>query len=137
MNKTSYFALWGGLFILCAGLGFIPEPAGILKWLMVILAVIFFVPPALLARAAAREKDRVTLALLRNLSMLSLAVTVAVLIGNFMTLMASEAVGTALYIILVIVSTPMVCGRYWLLSLFLWAFLMFYSISKLRRKNRG
>lgn len=135
MNKNAYFALWGGLFILCAGLGFIPEPAGAVKWLLVVLAVVFFIPPALLIRAAAREKDTVTLKLVRDLSALSLGLTVAAIIGNFLTLMASEAAGNALYIILIIVSTPMVCGQYWLLSLFLWAFLMLFCISKLGWKK--
>ena len=136
MKKTMYFALWGALFILCAGLGFIPEPQGAVKWLLTALALAFFVPPVLLARQAAREGDRMVLRLLRNLSIASLALTVAVLIGNFLSVMAPEAVGNALYIVLVIVSSPMVCGQYWLLSLFLWAFLMVYCVSHLPRKKR-
>lgn len=135
MKKSMYFSLWGGLFILCAGLGFISEPRGFLKWVLVALAAAFFLPPALLARNAAREKDFVTLRLIRNLSIASLALTVAVLIGNFLSVMAPEAVGNALYIMLVIVSVPMVCGRYWLMSLFLWAFLMLYCMGKLTRKK--
>ena len=34
MKKKSLFALWGGLFLLCAGLGFIPEPAGAVRWVL-------------------------------------------------------------------------------------------------------
>lgn len=136
MKKTIYFALWGGLFILCAGLGFIPEPQGFLKWLMVALAAACFIPPALIVHCAGREKDYAILRLVRNLSIASLALTVVVLICNFLSLMASEAVGNALYIVLVIVSSPMVCGQYWLPSLFLWAFLMIFCIQKLRRGKR-
>jgi len=133
MNKTAYYSLWGGMFILCAGLGFIPEPAGFLKFLLVVLAVGFFVPPMLLARQAGREGDRSVLKLVRNLAGLSLGLTLAALVGNFLCFMAPEAVGTFLHVILVIVSAPMLCGQYWVLSLFLWAFVMFYSIAELRK----
>ena len=137
MKNSTWFALWGGLFILCAGLGFVPAPQGAAKWLLVALAAAFFVPPVVIARRAVREKDRMTLRLLRNLSIASLVLTVVVLIGNFMTVMAPEAVGNAMYIVLVVVSAPMVCGQYWLLSLFLWAFLMTYCVSRLMRKKRN
>ena len=136
MKKETYFALWGGLFIACVGLGFVPAPQGFLKWLLVGLAVAFFVPPMLLAREAARKKDRLMLRLLRNLSIASLLMTVLILIGNFLTVAASETLGNAMYILLVVVSSPMVCGQYWLLSLFLWAFLMTYCVSRLMGKKR-
>ena len=133
MNKTAYFALWAGLYILCAGLGFIPAPEAPLSWLMVALAVGFFLPPFLLVRTAGKKGDRMSLELVRNLAMLSLGLTVAALIGNFLSVMAAEAVGNALYVILGILSAPMLCGQYWVLSLFLWACLLFYSISELKK----
>lgn len=133
MNKTAYSALWAGLYILCAGLGFIPEPVGALKWLMVLLALGFFVPPFLLVRLAGKDGDRNALAVVRNLAMLSLGLTVAAIIGNFLTVMASQSLGNALYAILVVVSAPMVCSQYWAVSLFLWACLLFYSMSELKK----
>ena len=48
MNQKTLFALWGGLYALCAGLGFIPAPAGVLKALLAVLAVTFFVPPLMI-----------------------------------------------------------------------------------------
>ena len=44
MNKKILFILWGALFVLCAGLGFIPEPQGAVKGLMTGLSVLFFLP---------------------------------------------------------------------------------------------
>ena len=44
MNNKILFALWGVLFILCAGLGFLPEATG---WTTA-AAILFFLPPALL-----------------------------------------------------------------------------------------
>ena len=134
MNKTAYFTLWGGIFILCAGLGFIPEPEGFFRFALTTLSLLFFLPPAMLFRDAKKQKDRVVLKLLRNLSGLSLGLTLVLLIGNFLSLMAPQWLGNVLYGVLVIISAPMVCSGYWLLSLFLWACLLMASISALKQK---
>ena len=42
-----------------------------------------------------------------------------------------------LYYLLVVVSTPMICGRYWVYSLLLWAILLWCCIAALRRKKRN
>ena len=135
MTRKSYFALWGGLFLLCAGLGFITEPEGGLKWLLVGLSVVFFLPPMILLRAAKQKKDWTTVRLIRNLSILSLAATVVVLILNFMSIAWSEAAGNALHSLLVVISAPMFCGQYWLLSLFLWACVLMVSVQHLKNEK--
>lgn len=131
MNKKTLFVLWGILFVLCAGLGFIPAPAGALKGLMTALSVLFFLPPALLLWKA----DRETGLLIRNLSMLSLGVTMVTLILNFVMAVSSEFLGNVLHYILVIVSAPMICSGYWVLSLFLWASLLMVSLKKTGKKS--
>ena len=135
MNKRFLFALWGGLFILCAGLGFIPEPAGFGKGLMTALSVLFFAPGALLLNQAKQGKDRQLAATVRNLSAASLSLTLAALVANFLSLAAPGAVGDSLYAVLVIVSSPMVCSGYWLLSLFLWACLLVVSLEILKQRK--
>ena len=135
LNKTTLFALWGGMFILCAGLGFIPAPEGTLKWVLVGLSLAFFIPPAFLLRLSIQNKDRPALALIRNLSALSLGLTLAAIIANFLSFRGSETLGNVLYGVLIIVSSPMICGQYWLLSLFLWACLLMVSISHLLKKK--
>ena len=131
MNKKMLFTLWGVLFILCAGLGFIPAPAGAMKGLMTTLSIIFFLPPALLLWKA----DRETAILIRNLSLLSLGVTMVTLILNFVMAVSSEFLGNVLHYILVIVSAPMICSGYWVLSLFLWACLLMVSLKKTGKKS--
>ena len=128
MKRNGLFALWGGMYILCAGLGFIPEPTGILRWGLTILSLGFFLSPFLLLRTGPRE----ILKLVRNLSAISLLATMALIIANFMAFSAPEALGTALYVMLVILSSPMVCSGYWVLSLFLWACLLMAAIRKLK-----
>lgn len=130
MSKKVLFALWGGLFILCAGLGFIPEPVGILKGILTATSVAFFLPPALLLYRAGKENDRDTIVLIRNLSALSLGITLVTLVGNFVLAVSSETLGNILYYVLIVVSSPMICSGYWVMSLFLWACLLMGSLKK-------
>ena len=133
MSKKLLFALWGGLFILCAGLGFIPGfsqnvSAGA-QAVLTVLAVAFFAPPACLIYGAKKEKDARTLKLVRGISLLSLGLTLLALVLNVLSAMGTVTMGH----VLIVVSSPMVCSGYWALSLFLWACLLIVSHSLLRK----
>ena len=123
MNKKSLFVLWGALFILTAVLGYFPA-----AWWSTGASILFFVPPALLLYRG----DRDTVRLIRNLSALSLGVTLAALILNFVLAVSSETLGNLLHIVLTVVSAPMLASGCWVLSLFLWACLLMASLRKLR-----
>ena len=129
MNNKNLYYIWAGLFILTALLGFITEPNGLLKALMVMAAVGFFVPPALLLK----QGDFQDIKLVRNLSLVSLITTTVLLVLNVMSVLASEAVGTGLYALLILLSAPMVCSQYWALSMFLWACLLMVSLKLLKK----
>lgn len=131
MNKKTFFILWGALFVLCAGLGFLPEPGGVLQGAMTAASALFFLPPFLLLYRA----DRDTALLIRNLSALSLGVTLVTLILNFVLAVSSETLGNILHYILVVVSAPMVASGYWVLSLFLWACVLMVSLKMLKKKS--
>ena len=133
MNKKFLYALWGSLFILCAGLGFIQEPEGILQFLLTAVSILFFLPPALLLWDAGKQQDLHTLKLVRNLSALSLGLTLVLLVLNFLTVLRSEFLGSVLHYILLIVSSPMICSGHWAMSLFLWACLLMASVRQLKR----
>lgn len=128
MKNRFLYALWGALFILCAGLGFIPESDGGLKFLRTGLSILFFLPPALLIWKARQERNRAALLLVRNLSIASLSLSVALIIANFLTVFRSQLLGDILHGILVVVSSPMICGGHWAMSLFLWACLLIASL---------
>ena len=128
MKNRFLFALWGAMFILCAGLGFIPEPAGVLRVLLTGLSILFFLPPAVLVWKGRREKDRQTLMLVRNLSIVSLSLSVLLIIANFLTVFRSELLGDILHGVLVVVSSPMICSGHWAMSLFFWACLLIASL---------
>ena len=135
MNRKFLFALWGGLFIVCAAMGFIPDPAGVGRVLLTLLSIAFFVPPALALYQAIQAGDQPVLRLIRNLSALSLGLTLVLLVLNFLSALRSETLGDILYNILTIVSSPMVCSGCWVLSLFLWACLLMVSLKGLRKKK--
>ena len=136
MKKNVLCALWGGMFILCAGLGFIPEPSAYAGNLMTLAAVLFFLPPALLLWQAHQAGDRPMLRLVRNLSLLSLGLSLVLIVLNILSAMSSEVLGDLLNSVLIVVSSPMICSGSWALSLFLWACLMVVSMSLLKKHRQ-
>lgn len=138
MTKKTLFILWAGMYILCAGLGFIPGTSDTVQpgvqGILTVLSLLFFLPPMYLANTAKKTGDVDTLHLLRNLSALSLAVTLIVLVLNLLSALASTWVGDLLHILLILVSAPMVCSGYWAVSLFLWACLLMVCLSPRKKK---
>ena len=135
MNQKIGYALWGGLVIVCAGLGFIPSPEGGVKTLLFFLSLLFFLPPCLLLLQAIKRKDRRCLRLLRDLSLVSLGLSLAGILLNILFAAASPAVGAFLNALLIILSAPMICSGHWALSLFLWACLLMASLMELQKKE--
>ena len=129
MNKKLLYMLWAGLFVLCAGLGFIPEPEGLSKSALTIISLVFFLPPAWLLYRG----DMSDAKLVCNLSALSLGLTLILLVLNFLTALQSDFLGQVLHYTLVIVSSPMICSGHWAMSLFLWACLLIASRKQTRR----
>ena len=137
MKNNILSAAWAVLYVICAALSFIPEPVGVLAGVMVLFALAFFVPPAMLLYAAAVRRQWKTVALIRNLSLASLGLTLVMLVVNFLSVGASEAAGEVLFGLLILVSAPLICAQAWVLSLFLWACLLMVSLQCLKkRKNR-
>lgn len=128
MKQRILFIIWGVLYGICAGLGFVANPTDAQSVAMTILSLCFFVPGALLLADAISRKSRKLLLTLRIISVVSLILTIVVFIANLASAAASEAVGNALYYALILVSAPMVSMGYELLSLFLWACLLISTI---------
>ena len=134
MSNKSLYSLWGVLFIICAALGFIPVPSDAVQRVFTAVSVLFFLPPVVLLYRAGKANDRSVPLLIRSLSLASLGLTLLVLIFSVLSAVQSEFWGNMLHGILTIVSTPMICSGYWVLSLFLWACLLVYSLQLLRNK---
>ena len=134
MTKKKLYIFWGGMFVICAALGFIPAPKGAAYWSMFLFSLIFFVPPTILLYKAIKGSDRKELRRIRTISLISLGLTLLALVLNFLSVDATAAAGTAVYYILIVVSSPMICGQIWVVSLFLWGCLLTASWQNLRKK---
>lgn len=120
MSRKSWYILWVILFIICVLCGFIPHPAGAVRVILTIFSLLFFVPGfALLNGKNPGDKK-----IIFRLSVASLAVSMLLLILNFVSFAWPVWAGNLIYGLLVIFAAPMVCAGPWVLSLFLWACLM-------------
>ena len=136
MNRKFLYALWGGLFVACGALGFVPQPGSVLTWLMAALGLLFFLPPMLLLHRAKAASHRPTAVLVRNIAAASLGLTFVLLVANFLSLLGSVALGNVLNVVLAIVSTPMFCGQVWALTLFCWAFLLIAANKRAKQMKK-
>ena len=130
MREKILYAIWGGLYAVCTVLGFVNGAQGFGKLLLLLTALIFFVPGGILLYDAIQAQDTKALLRLRIISACSLGLTMALLIANILSVSASAAVGEALHGVLVLVSVPMFCSQYWVISLFGWASLLSASFMK-------
>lgn len=134
MKERVLYIAWAVLYAICAALGFYGEAEGFGKVLFVLTALIFFLPGAGLLILGYREKNRKILRRVRIISAVSLALTLIFLIAN-VAVAAAEATNRVLHVLLVLVSAPMLCGQYWVMSLFLWACLLFATFVKLPKEK--
>ena len=135
MKKKVLYYVWGGMILLCGLLGFIQEPQGAARAALTVLSLLFFCPPAALLHKAKAAGDRRTMTLLRNLSALSLILTGLLIVLNFLSAFGSNKLGVFLNALLTLVSSPMMCSGYWVLSLFLWAVLLVLSRKNLKPRK--
>lgn len=130
--NIALFCLWGLLYLLNVGLGFLSGVTGFLKAALVILAVLCFVPGVLLLGNGYTRKDRKLILAVRRICIAVLSLTTVALVAFFLcAAFASESVVNGVFIFLSLVSAPMLSGQYWALSLFLWAGLLSATFLKI------
>ena len=136
MEKRKELLLYAGwicLYILCVGLGTVGNMEGVGKVFFVLTSLIFFLPGAWLLGMGIKNKNRKTVLRVRIIAICSLALTVIVFCAN----VAAAAAGTVspfLNDLLNLVSAPIFCSQYWILSLFCWACLLSASFMKIEKK---
>lgn len=136
MVKVALYGLWLFFYLLCGILGIMEPSTGLQAGAMTVLSLIFFLPPAILLIRAIRMGDQKTVRILRLISILSLSLTLVGFVVNIAAVNASEQAGLVLYRVLNFLSVPMVCSRHYVLSLFLWACLLFSTFPKFLSKKR-
>ena len=135
LKEKILYAAWLCMYILCVGIGTVENVEGIGKFLFVVVSIIFFLPGAWILYMGVQEKNKKMLLRVRILSICSLTLTVIVFAANVIALGASTEVGNTLHDLLNLVSAPMFCSQYWILSLFLWSCLLSASFTKLKMEN--
>ena len=120
MKTKTLWLVWLYLFLFCCIIGFIPQPTGFVKVLMILIGIAFFVPGALLLRQGGQKTRK----WVKLISVLSLVLTTLGIILNFTSVLMAPVWGGVFYILMGIVSTPMLCTQIWALSLFGWACLL-------------
>ena len=130
LKELILYAAWLCLYILCVGLGTVEEVEGVGKVLFVLTSLIFFLPGIGLLLLGRQERDRKMILRVRILCLCSLGLTVAAFCANVAAVTASAETGKFLYDVLNLVSAPMFCSQYWILSIFCWACLLSASFMK-------
>lgn len=129
MKNRTLLILWAGMYFLTVGLGCVPSPGA--GWMLTLVSLLFFLPPAVLLYRG----ERSMVLLIRNLSIASLSLTLVMIVLNILVATASKIVGQVTYAFLILLTAPMVSSQIWALSIFCWACLLFASLAILKRKK--
>ena len=129
LKEWILYAIWLCLYILCVGLGTVEEVEGIGKVFFILTALIFFIPGVFLLVMGKKENNRKMILRVRIISICSLTLTVILFCLNVSTAATGKS-NSVLHDLLNLVSAPMFCAQYWVLSLFGWASLLWGSMIK-------
>lgn len=133
MKKRILYIAWGFLYLLCAALGHSADPSPVRQAVMTGFSVIFFIPGFWLLIHSYLRRDEKELKRLFFICLTSLCLTLVMLLANLLSVTGSESLGKVLYVLLIWLSSPMICSGYWFMSLFLWAILLFSAITLKKR----
>ena len=126
IKRISYIS-WAVLYVVCMALSFV-KADGYGKLLLSATGFIFFIPPFFFVYRAHKEDNQRVLRSFRLLCILVLAISLVLLVLNFLSVYFSAHTGLVLYVLLAMFSTPMLCIQYWAVGLFLWACLLMVTL---------
>ena len=134
-KEAVLYEIWAAMYVAAVLLSLVNHAQGVGLVLIQIYSVAFFIPGAILLIDALRSKDSKTLLLLRWVSGLSLGLTLVLTVLNLVSVLGPQWLGDLVYVLLGLASVPMLCGRFWWLSLFLWG--SFLTASLLYAPQKG
>lgn len=144
-NTMRLWILWAATYVLCTICGLIPIREGSIIGLgVMLLGMAFFIPPALLIYYVVKKKRTTPLTYVRNISLISLVLTLISYVLNIVTYNAPQWLQLVANWMKALVCTPMNClpEQIQLLSVFGWACLLMTTLQYLqdpaqkRRKHR-
>ena len=131
--KIVLYGVWIFFYGLCGILGLMEPETDLQAGMMTALSVVFFLPAWILLLRSLKAGEQKTVKTVRLICILSLSLTLVGFVANIASVRATEQTGLVLYRILNFLSVPMVCSRHYILSLFLWACLLFATFPKFRK----
>ena len=135
MKKKSFiYVIWAVWYLCCLLLSMGAEPSGMAKVPFVVVGITTYAPPLYLLYLS--KKDAKTIKLVRTISIASLATFVVLYALNIMSVNWSAAAGTVLYYMMVVLCAPVMCGQFFIVSLYLWGCLLWACILMLKKLNR-
>ena len=134
MKTKILYLIWLCLYILCAGLGMIPERNVAGHIILTVISLAFFIPGILLLYNGMEAKDWKTVKTVRIVSLISLVLTLSLIVLNILFVFAGENAGQTLNDLLILLSAPMFCCYVRGLSPFLWACLFISSFPRMWKK---
>ena len=136
MTKRNLYIFWAALYVLCAVLGFAPNPKGAEYGFLLVLSLIFFIPPIVLIYKAAKRGDVAELKRIRLISLIWLWLTLVMLALNFLSVSFTATAGNFVYWLLIVASSPMVCGQIWVIPIFLWGCILSASWQEIFKRRK-
>lgn len=127
MKNKHLYLIWGILYALCAGLGFVTGVKGLARAALMAAALAFFVPPALLLWRDHRSATAKNARIIHRLSLAWLGSCLIMLLLNILSVAFSAQTGDVLHALLILLTAPMICGKFWAATIFLWACLLTVS----------
>ena len=134
MKDRTLYLIWLYLYILCAALGFIPEPQGLLQAMLALAAICFFIPPSVLIYRGVRHHEPKHIRNVLRLSILSLVLTMVLYVANILSIAASDLMGNILNAALTVLAAPALTFPIPVASIFAWACLLVVCL-KYRKKR--
>lgn len=134
MKEKVLYGIWGAMAALCIGLGTLEADFLLLKIALGLIGVMFFVPGGILLYDALSAGNRKGVLRIRWISLLSLVLTVVSFLAFFITAARGAAAAEIFYDVLLILSCPMLCCQWWVISLFLWSCLLSASFVKTHQR---
>jgi len=129
LQKLTYktlYQLWAGLFALTAVLGllFPGVQNAVGRFFLMLISVVFFIPPWTILIRARAEGNRHHLRLVRYLALANLSLTMVLFCAGILSVRWGEATGNLIHILMTIICAPLVCSNYYVLPMLLWATLL-------------
>ena len=134
MKTKHLYWSWLVLYLLCAGLGFLPQRNAFVHIVLSLFFIGFYIPGIMLLHRGITAGDQKLLRQVRCISLCVLVLTLLMIVVNILAVHAGNTAGVVLNAMLMLVSVPMYCCYWPGIGLFLWACLFIGSFPRLWRK---